>query len=135
MDEPVANLQAINARLRASPFNLWLGIEATAATRSEVLLRMPWRAELQGAPGATHGGIFACIIDAGAFAVLLAAQGDTGPTIDLRVDFHANVAEGEFAITARLLRAGARISSVEVYVHGAAGRLLASGRCVYIARS
>lgn len=133
MSESNLSLEAINERLAMSPFNRWLGIHAVQASPERAKLRMPWRAELEGGKGMTHGGIFACAIDAGAFAVILAARGQSGPTIDLRVDFHANAIEGDFAITANLLRAGARIATVDVSVHGPAGKLLASGRCVYMA--
>jgi uncharacterized protein (TIGR00369 family) len=133
MSESELSLEAINERIAMSPFNRWLGIHAVQASPERAQLRMPWRAELEGGKGMTHGGIFACAIDAGAFAVILAAKGQSGPTIDLRVDFHANAIEGDFAITANMVRAGARITTVDVSVHSAAGKLLASGRCVYMA--
>lgn len=127
------SLESVNERLRASAFNAWLGIEAMAVGAREVRLRMPWRPELEGGKGMTHGGIFACMVDIAAFAMLLAARGGAGPTIDLRVDFHRNALGGEFLITSRLVRAGSRIATVDVRVEDAGGQLLASGRCVYIA--
>ena len=127
------SLEAINARLTSAPFNQWLGIQAVEVSPQRAQLRLPWRVELEGGKGMTHGGIFACAIDAGAFAVILAAKGQSGPTIDMRVDFHANAIEDDFVITAELLRAGSRIATVDVRVHSAAGKLLASGRCVYAA--
>jgi uncharacterized protein (TIGR00369 family) len=133
MSEPVVSLEIINERLASAPFNRWLGIHAVAVTPQRALLRMPWRAELEGGKGMTHGGIFACAIDAGAFAVILAAKGQSGPTIDMRVDFHANAIEGDFEITADLVRAGSRIATVDVRIHSASGKLLASGRCVFAA--
>lgn len=133
MSESTLSLEAINERLAMSPFNRWLGIHAVQAAPERAQLRMPWRAELEGGKGMTHGGIFACAIDAGAFAVILAAKGQSGPTIDLRVDFHANAIEDDFVITANMIRSGARISTVDVTVHSTAGKLLASGRCVYMA--
>lgn len=127
------SLEAINERLAAAPFNRWLGIHAVEVSPQRAQLRMPWRAELEGGKGMTHGGIFACVIDVAAFAAILAAKGQTGPTIDMRVDFHANAIEGDFVITSELLRAGSRIATVDVRVHDAVGKLLASGRCVYAA--
>jgi len=81
----------------------------------------------------THGGIFACVIDAAAFAAILSVKGKTGPTIDLRVDFHANAFDAEFSIDAQVIRAGSRIATADVRIFGASGKLLASGRCVYAA--
>ncbi|WP_129774638.1 PaaI family thioesterase [Peristeroidobacter soli] len=133
MSESVLTLEAINERLASASFNRWLGIRAVEASPQRAQLRMPWRAELEGGKGMTHGGIFACVIDVSAFAVILAAKGQSGPTIDMRVDFHANAIEGDFMITAEMLRAGSRIVTVDVRVHSAAGKLLATGRCVYAA--
>lgn len=81
----------------------------------------------------THGGIFACIVDVAAFAAILSVKGQTGPTIDMRVDFHANAFDGDFVIEAQVLRVGSRIASADVKINDAAGKLLASGRCVYVA--
>lgn len=134
MDQSAPSLQAINERLTRSPFNRWLQIEATRVVAPGHLeLRMPWRAELEGGKGMTHGGIFACVIDASAFAAILSVKGQTGPTIDMRVDFHANAFDADFNIDAQVIRAGSRIATADVRILGASGKLLASGRCVYAA--
>jgi uncharacterized protein (TIGR00369 family) len=134
MDQYAQSLQAINERLTGSPFNRWLQIEATRIVApGHVELRMPWRAELEGDKGMTHGGIFACVIDASAFVAILSVKGQAGPTIDMRVDFHANAFDAEFNIEAHVIRAGSRIATADVKVFGASGKLLASGRCVYAA--
>ena len=134
MEISALDLQAINERLSGSPFNRWLRIEAVRVVApGRVELRMPWRAELEGGKEMTHGGIFACVIDAGAFAAILSVKGQTGPTIDMRVDFHANAFAADFLIGAEVIRAGSRIATADVRVHSAAGKLLASGRCVYAA--
>jgi uncharacterized protein (TIGR00369 family) len=121
----------INAFMRRSAFNRWLGIEAIHADPSEARLRIPWRPELGGAPQMTHGGIFAVIIDVAAFAAIYAASGNLGPTVDMRVDFHANASPGELLAVARTLKSGRHILSGEVFIYDEGKRLLASGRCVY----
>lgn len=134
MEPSPLSLQAINERLTGSPFNRWLRIEGVRVVApGHVELRMPWRAELEGGKGMTHGGIFACVIDAAAFASILSVKGQTGPTIDMRVDFHANAFEGDFSIEAKIVRAGSRIATADVRIHDMGGKLLASGRCVYAA--
>jgi uncharacterized protein (TIGR00369 family) len=134
MESTALNLQDINERLSGSPFNRWLRIEAVRVVApGRVELRMPWRSELEGGKEMTHGGIFACVIDAAAFAAILSVKGQTGPTIDMRVDFHANAFESDLVIDAEVVRAGSRIATADVRVHSPAGKLLASGRCVYAA--
>jgi acyl-CoA thioesterase len=124
----------INRHIRKSTFNVWLGIEAIEASTTEVKLRVPWRPELGGAPGMTHGGIFACIADVAIFAAIYAACGKSGPTIDMRVDFHANAAGGELLAVARTVKAGQRILTGEVSIYDDRQRLLATGRAVFITK-
>lgn len=125
----------INAFIRKSAFNRWLGIEAVHADASEARLRIPWRPELQGAPEMTHGGIFAVIVDVAAFAAIYASSGNLGPTIDMRVDFHANAPAGELLAVARTLKSGKHILTGEVSIYDERKRLLASGRGVYFNKS
>ncbi|HWK51300.1 MAG TPA: PaaI family thioesterase, partial [Steroidobacter sp.] len=73
------------------------------------------------------------VIDASAFAAILSVKGQTGPTIDMRVDFHANAFDADFSIDAQVIRAGSRIATADVRILSASGKLLASGRCVYAA--
>jgi uncharacterized protein (TIGR00369 family) len=125
----------INAFIRKSAFNRWLGIEAVHADASEARLRIPWRPELGGAPEMTHGGIFAVIVDVAAFAAIYASSGNLGPTIDMRVDFHANAPAGELLAVARTLKSGKHILTGEVSIYDERKRLLASGRGVYFNKS
>jgi 1,4-dihydroxy-2-naphthoyl-CoA hydrolase len=125
-------LTAHNAKI---PFNAWLGIEVLAASAESVELRVPWRYEFGGAPGMTHGGILASLVDTSAFLVLLAAKGTGGPTVDLQIDFHRSTANGALLVRSSLLRAGASISTIEVRISDQEQRLIATGRCVFLSRS
>lgn len=135
MKSPKATLAVLNAHNARIPFNAWLGIEVLAVTAETVELRVPWRLEFGGAPGMTHGGILASLIDTAGFLVLLAANASGGPTIDLRIDFHRSSANTDFHVRSRLLSAGATISTVEVEICDNGSRLLASGRCVFLTQS
>jgi uncharacterized protein (TIGR00369 family) len=125
----VAQLTAHNATI---PFNTWLGIEVIAASAEGVDLRVPWRPEFGGAPGTTHGGILASLIDTAAFLALVAAQDAGGPTIDMRVDVHRSTAGEPLNVHSRVLRRGATVSTADVLIHDAHERLIASGRCVFL---
>lgn len=128
----VAEMNAYNASV---PFNVWLGAEVISASSEEVTLRIPWRTEFTAAPGITHGGVLAGAIETAAFMALMSSYDDAGPTIDMRVDYHRSTVNGTLHAQARLLRAGATIATVEVFIRDSAERLIASGRCVFLSRS
>jgi uncharacterized protein (TIGR00369 family) len=132
MTSPNETMEKLNAHNAGIPFNVWLGLEVLAAREDSVELRVPWRAEFSGAPGMTHGGVIASIVDAAAFLVLIAVRGSAGPTVDMRVDFHRSTANTMLYVKSALVRAGATISSVEVQIHDSERRLIASGRSVMI---
>jgi uncharacterized protein (TIGR00369 family) len=138
-DQPIharqrATVDAMNAHNAAVPFNAWLGAEVLSANDDGVRLRVPWRVEFGGAPGMTHGGILASIIDLSAYMALMAAKGGSGPTIDMRVDYHRSIVNGALYAQSTLLRVGSTISSVDVILRDAEQRLIASGRCVFLSR-
>ena len=128
----VAQMNALNATI---PYSAWLGAEVVAAEGDSVRVRVPWRVEFAGAPGMTHGGVLAGVIDLTAYMVLMAVQGNAGPTIDMRVDFHRSTVNQTFFAVGKLLRAGATICTVDVRINDAEERLIASGRCVFLSQS
>jgi uncharacterized protein (TIGR00369 family) len=123
----------IDAFNRRCPFNAWLGVRVVAASNAGVELEVPWRDELVGSPDlrTMHGGVLAAIVETTAGLSLLAALGQAGPAIDLRVDYHRPVRSGPLRGRGRVLRAGGTITSVESYLHDADDRLVASGRAVF----
>jgi uncharacterized protein (TIGR00369 family) len=128
----VAQMNALNATI---PFSAWLGVEVIAADADSVRVRIPWRVEFAGAPGMTHGGMLAGVIDLTAYMVLMAVQGNAGPTIDMRIDFHRSTVNQTFFAVGKLLRAGATICTVDVRINDGEERLIASGRCVFLSQS
>lgn len=130
-----ATVDVLNAHIASIPFNAWLGAEVIARTGRSVELRVPWRLEFGGAPGMTHGGILASLVDTAGFLVLLAAHGTGGPTVDIRIDFHRSTTNSELLVRGRLIGTGATISTVEVEICDSQSRLVASGRCVFLTQS
>jgi uncharacterized protein (TIGR00369 family) len=130
-----ARPEEISRHNAAVPFNAWLGAEVLASDPSGVRVRFPWRAEFGGAPGMTHGGLLAGLIDATAFMTLMAHQGGAGPTVDMRVDYHRSTVNGPIYALGRITRAGATLCNIEIQVEDEYGRLIASGRCVYLSHA
>ena len=88
MSEVLARLQA---SIRRSPFQEWLGVMLAAgdAEAGTATVRLPFRPEFRRGPGADqiHGGVIAALADiAGDYALAMSLGGGV-PTIDLRVDF------------------------------------------------
>lgn len=125
----------LQALILGCPFHCWLGLEVDAVDMAEgsVTLGLPLRPEFSRSDATIelHGGITAALIDiAGDYAVAL-SLGRGVPTIDLRVDY-LRMGRGErVSATARALRLGRTIGTVDVAVHDAEGALIAVGRGKY----
>jgi uncharacterized protein (TIGR00369 family) len=129
---------ALERLVVAPPFHAWLGVRLVALSDAELEIAMPWRAEFVSSPTAryTHGGVIAALIDLAADYAIAAKLGRGVPTIDMRVDFHAAAEEGEaLRARARVIKLGRTLATAEARIHGAEGRLVASGRGVYLARA
>ena len=122
----------------APPFHAWLGVRLVALSESEVTISMPWRAEFVSSPTAryTHGGVIAALVDLAADYAIAAKLGRGVPTIDMRVDFHTAAEAGEELVArASVIKLGRTLATAEARILGAEGRLVASGRGVYLARN
>lgn len=126
--------EALNAIIATSPFNVWLGQHVTQVGADFIEVKVRWREEFIG--GATtrhaHGGIFAALINSCGCYALTAQLGRTVPTVDLRCDFHRPAKPGDWLVTARVLKCGNTLGNVDVSIRDAEGKLLASGRSVYL---
>lgn len=133
MPGPKLSAEEIQAYAVRGACNAWLGVRVLDASDAGVEVEFPWREEFVGMPDTRtmHGGILAAAIDTTAGLGLLAAVGRPGPTIDMRVDFHRAMQPGVLRGSARVLRAGGTITSIEAFLHDGAGALVASGRCVF----
>lgn len=127
--------------LRAPPFHRFLDVRLVRAAPGEAVVRVPWRAELEGNPliHAYHGGITASLIDLAGGLVLWAELGIPTPTIDMRIDYlRPALAGGDLYAGARKVRLGATVAFVDAWAwqgaddrEAAGAKLVATGRCVY----
>jgi uncharacterized protein (TIGR00369 family) len=128
----------LKAFLESSPFHRFLGLELIAADPAEqrVVIRMPFRPEIgRGAvPGDVHGGPIASLIDtAGDFALVMMLNFGV-PTINFRTDYLRLAVNTSLTATAKVVRLGKSIGTVDVEVHDDDGRLVAIGRGTYATR-
>lgn len=128
---------ALNAIIATSPFNVWLGQEVTGVGDDSIEVRVRWRDEFVGGAKTrhAHGGIFAALINSCGCYALTAQLGRTVPTVDLRCDFHRPAEPGDLFVHARVLKCGATLGSVDVGIRDGGGKLLASGRSVYLTQA
>ena len=112
----------------AMPFGGLLGIEAVAAGKEEVRLRLAWREELCTAGGLMHGGALMALADSagGVCAFLNLPDGAAGTaTISSSTSFLRPVRDGYAEAVSRPLSVGRNVIAVETDVFDAAGRAVA----------
>ncbi|MGY3604236.1 PaaI family thioesterase [Bradyrhizobium sp. Leo121] len=127
------SIDDIRARLLKAPYHQWLGLDVTSVGDGEIELTAKWREEwvvnVEG--GYTHGGILATLVDLTADWALVSSNGRGVPTIDLRVDYHSP-ARGDLRAVGKAIKLGKQFSVAEAKIYDAAGKLVASGRGVYL---
>ncbi len=75
----------------------------------------------------------ATIIDAAGSIVIIARNDHTVATIDLRIDYLLPVkCPGGLYVSTEILRLGRRVATVDMRVRGMEGRLVSTGRGVYV---
>ncbi|HVL56652.1 MAG TPA: PaaI family thioesterase [Burkholderiaceae bacterium] len=135
MSQPI-DRHVLERWIEGSPFIRFLGlqIESVDATKGEVAMRMPMRAELErggGIAGQFHGGPVAALIDTvGDFAIAVLVGGGV-PTINFRVDYLRPSTGASLLAKAVVRRAGRTVGVVDIDVLDEQGRLTAVGRGCY----
>ncbi|MBU2695270.1 PaaI family thioesterase [Nocardioides sp. WV_118_6] len=129
LDRSPAGLDAL---LRTSPYNEFLGLRCTAADpeAGTLVLEMPLRPELEriGGEPQFHGGPVASLIDTAAVFATIVATGVVPPTVNLRVDYLRPSSGSRLIATATVRRAGRSVGVADVDVTDEQGRLTAIGR-------
>ncbi len=121
--------------LDQSPYARFLGAEMVRSEEGLVEIRLPFREEFLRMEGSDwyHGGIISAIADiAGAFAVLIAAGGGSGATIDLRIDYLKPARRGDLVAIGRVVKVGRRICRADMEVRDASDDMVAVGRGAFV---
>jgi acyl-CoA thioesterase len=133
-DEITAEQKERAARvLRELPFSKLIGMQLVDLSMDRAVLSIAMRDDLRQPSGVLHGGVTATLIDtAMAFAVRTRLEPDAATaTIDLTVHYLRPLLEGSAICTARIVRAGKRIFTVEADVENSEGKLIATGLSTY----
>lgn len=127
--------ETLQAMVLGCPFHRLLGLELDGfdAAAGEVTIGLPLREAFSRKDGEIelHGGITAALIDiAGDYAVAV-STGRGVPTIDLRIDYLKMGRGTRIAATARAVRLGRSIGTVDIEVRDETGAVIAIGRGKY----
>lgn len=129
-----SNLETWQQRIDVSPFQRWLGLRVTEVDEGRMRVSLPWKEDLVSNPNppTVHGGILASVIDLlGLYSVLTTGNASLA-TVDLRVDYHRPAGPGDMFAEAHVIKLGTKVSTAETKVFDGDGKLLASGRGVYL---
>ena len=132
-DTPMTKEQ-VEAALLKGPFHQWLGLTVEDVGEGTITLKAKWREEwvVNAAAGYTHGGILATLVDLTADWALVSKTGRGVPTVDLRVDYHRAAMQGDLTCVGKVIKFGGTLCVSEAQIMDADGKLLASGRGVYM---
>lgn len=129
-----AALEGFQAYLDISPFQRWLGLKVEEASEGRLVLGLQWREEMVSNPNtkSMHGGILASLIDLGGLYAVLTTKSIATATVDLRVDYHRPSTGGAIRAVSTIIRLGSKVSTAGTEIFGEDGKLIASGRGVYL---
>lgn len=119
--------------LHSLPFAKLIGMRLVDLRTDVATISIEMRDDLRQPSGVLHGGVTATLIDtAMAFAVRTRLPIDEATaTIDLTVHYLRPHLTGTFTCTAKVVRAGKRIFTVNADVHNQEGKLIATGLSTY----
>lgn len=129
-----SDLERWQQRIDVSPFQRWLGLQVTEVDEGRMCIALPWKEDLISNPNppTVHGGILASVIDLLGLYSVLTTGSISIATVDLRVDYHRPAGPGDMTAEANIIKLGSKVSTAETKVFGPDGKLLASGRGVYL---
>jgi len=134
MAADLSTLETWQQRIDVSPFQRWLGLAVTDVDEGRMCITLPWKEDLVSNPNplTVHGGILASVIDLLGLYSVLTTGSSAITTVDLRVDYHRPAGPGDMTAEATIIKLGSKVSTAETKVFGTDGKLLASGRGVYL---
>jgi uncharacterized protein (TIGR00369 family) len=120
-------LEELRARLAASPFHTWAGMEVVEASRGSVTVMMRVEECHVNLQGFVHGGMLAILADTACGLSIRSAMdpGRLHVTSDLDIHFLAPAVPGKLLGHGEAVKAGRSLAFAEASIEDEAGRLLA----------
>jgi uncharacterized domain 1 len=125
---------ALREMIQRAPFHKWLGLDLVSVDEESVTIEAPWRDEFVSSVkyGYCHGGVLASLVDLTADFAIAARIGRGAPTVDLRVDYHRTAMPGKLTAVGKVIKLGRTLATAEAQVLDEQGKLVASGRGVFL---
>jgi uncharacterized protein (TIGR00369 family) len=126
--------ERVEALITRAPYHQWLGLKVLAVDENGIEIKAAWREEwvVNLERRYTHGGVLAALVDLAADWAMVTRTGRGVPTISLHVDYHSAALPGDLVARGRVIRFGSQVSTAEAQVFDADGKLVASGRGIYL---
>lgn len=123
-------LQELRARLAASPFHTWAGMEVVSAGRGAVAVAMDLEERHVNLQGFVHGGMLAILADTACGMSIRSAiePGRLHVTADLDIHFLAPAKPGRVLGRGRAVKVGRSLAFAEASIEDEGGRLLAKAQ-------
>ena len=132
-------LERLQSWIDDPPYHDMFGVRAESfdSARGEVVLRLPFRREIQRSAAAPqiHGGVIATLVDMAGEYALWVKLGYGVPTINMHVDYLAMGVATDLIARGRVIKAGGSIGVTDAEVRATDDTLLAVGRGTYATRS
>lgn len=136
MSEDEDLFQELRARLRASPFHTWAGMEVVSAARGVVTVAMELEERHANLQGFVHGGMLAILADTACGLSIRSAMepGRLHVTADLDIHFLAPAKPGRILGRGIAVKVGRSLAFAEASIEGGGGRLLAKAQTRFSVR-
>lgn len=113
--------------IEENPFIPYVGIQIATFEEGNVVTELPIAPFLLNRNGVVHGGVFATMLDT---TIALTARSNCGflvSTINLNINYLANISSGKLIATSKILQQGYRFIIAEGQITDENGNVLATG--------
>ena len=127
MADDVGTIEELRARLAASPFHTWAGMEVVEAAPGQVTVAMRVEERHVNLQGFVHGGMLAILADTACGLSIRSAMepGRLHVTADLDIHFLAPASPGRVLGRGTAVKVGRSLAFAEASIEDDEGRLLA----------
>lgn len=130
MSEDEDLFRELHARLAASPFHTWAGMEVVSAARGAVTVAMELQERHANLQGFIHGGMLSILADTACGLSIRSAMepGRLHVTADLDIHFLAPAKPGRVLGRGIAVKVGRSLAFAEASIEDGGGRLLAKAQ-------
>ena len=135
-DEQQAALRgAVPDTMLSTPYLAWLGLTFERYEPDEVVMRLPFRAELTNDGTYYHGGVIAAVMDTAGAAAAWSnhdfSKGVRASTVSMTVQYVGACKQSDLVCHGRAVRRGRELTFTEITATDAAGAVVAHGVQTY----